>query len=133
MRDMRAISYQEDTTQAELSGEQPSFIVTRKQISQHLCCCEHERDVIPDRDLRSSRGPYLSLPEIRVSFLQSCVPHLDVVRCARFLIDSRRAFSLVRVIPWEKREIVEGTRRAGSGGGQASADRTFVNLRMDIV
>lgn len=47
--------------------------------------------------------------------------------------DSRRAFSLVQAIPWDKREIVEGTRRAGSGGGQASAGRTFVNLRMDTV
>ena len=47
--------------------------------------------------------------------------------------DSRRAFSLVQAIPWEKREIVEGTRRAGSGGGQAPAGRTFVNLRMDTV
>ena len=47
--------------------------------------------------------------------------------------DSRRAFSLVQEIPWEKREIVEGTRRGGVGGGQAPAGRTFVNLRMDSV
>ncbi len=47
--------------------------------------------------------------------------------------DSRRAFSLVQSIPWEKREIVEGTRRAGSGAGHAPAGRTFVNLRMDPV
>ena len=45
--------------------------------------------------------------------------------------DSKRAFSLVQAIPWEKREIVEGTRKAGSGGGKAPAGRMFVNLRMD--
>ncbi len=45
--------------------------------------------------------------------------------------DSKRAFSLVQAIPWEKREIVEGTRRAGGSGGRAPAGRTFVNLRMD--
>ena len=47
--------------------------------------------------------------------------------------DSKRAFSLVQAIPWEKREIVEGTRKAGSGGGQASAGRMFVSLRMNGV
>ncbi len=47
--------------------------------------------------------------------------------------DSRRAFELVQAVPWEKREIVEGSRRAGGGGGRAPAGRTFVNLRMDGV
>lgn len=47
--------------------------------------------------------------------------------------DSRRAFSLVREIPREKREIIEGMRRAGSGRGQVSAGRAFVDLKTDLM
>ncbi|CAD6588021.1 MAG: hypothetical protein ASARMPRED_003382 [Alectoria sarmentosa] len=47
--------------------------------------------------------------------------------------DSRRAFSLVQALPRERREIVEGMRRAGSGRGHVPAGRAFVNLRMDMM
>lgn len=46
--------------------------------------------------------------------------------------NSRRAFSLVQAIPQERREIVEGTRTAGSGRGRMSAGRAVLDLRMDM-
>lgn len=47
--------------------------------------------------------------------------------------DSRRAFSLVQTIPMERREIIEGMRRAGSGRASVPAGRTFVDLKTDMM
>lgn len=47
--------------------------------------------------------------------------------------NSRRAFSLVQAIPSERREIIEGMRRAGSGRGQVPAGRAIVDLRMNTM
>ena len=46
--------------------------------------------------------------------------------------NSRRAFSLVQAIPWERRVIIEGIRTAGIGRGQVPAGRAFVNLNMTL-
>lgn len=47
--------------------------------------------------------------------------------------NSRRAFSLVQAIPSERREIIEGMRRAGSGRGRVPAGRAIVDLRMNVM
>ena len=47
--------------------------------------------------------------------------------------DSRRAFSLVQTLPMERREIIEGRRRAGNGRASVPAGRTFVDLKTYMI
>ena len=47
--------------------------------------------------------------------------------------DSRRAFSLVHTLPMERREIIEGKRRAGNGRASVPAGRTFVDFKTDMM
>ena len=45
--------------------------------------------------------------------------------------NSKRAFSLIQAVPRDRREIIEGTRKAGFGRGHVPVGRAFMNLKMD--